>query len=86
MHYYNNTITGRGHDLGSINIQRGRDHGIPGYNEFRKMANLPPITDHQPPAEINGDKWADLMRAYDGRIDDIDLYPAGLAENPLPGR
>ena len=75
-----------GFDLGSINIQRGRDHGIPSYNEIRKYLNLSPIINmNQPPAEISETNWGSLSSAYNGRADDIDLYPAGLAETHLQG-
>ena len=38
-----------GFDLVSLNIQRGRDHGIPSYNEFRETVGLPRITSFSDP-------------------------------------
>jgi hypothetical protein len=66
--------------LTAINIQRGRDHGLPGFNMFRDNYDLPPYTEW---SQINPDPvvWQSLARTYE-TIDDCDIYVCGLAEVP----
>ncbi|MEZ4331121.1 MAG: peroxidase family protein [Myxococcota bacterium] len=72
-----------GFDLPALNIQRGRDHGIGAYNDAREAYGLPRLTRFE---EINADPTvqARLAAAYD-RVDDVDLWVGGLAEDPVPG-
>ena len=72
-----------GFDLVSLNIQRGRDHGLADYNTVRVAYGLPKVTSF---AEITSDAavQASLQQAY-GSVDKLDLWVAGLAEKHLPG-
>lgn len=74
---------GPGRDLAALNIQRGRDHGLPDYNTVRIAYGLPPATSF---ADISSDPQVQeaLELAY-GDLRYVDLWAAGLAEDPLPG-
>ncbi len=72
-----------GLDLASLNIQRGRDHGLRDYNSVRIAYGLPPVKSF---AQITRDPGmqADLLSLY-GDVNSLDLWVAGLAEDHLPG-
>jgi len=76
---------GYGEDLGARNIQRGRDHGIPGYNEMRKFCGLEEIYNmDDKPYEISYENW-DLLRKVYRYPEEIDAYAGGLSENSSKG-
>ena len=72
-----------GLDLASINIQRGRDHGLPDYNTVRVSYGLPRVTSM---AQVTSDVGlqAKLLSLY-GSVDSMDLWVAGLAEDHVVG-
>lgn len=69
-------------DLASLNIQRGRDHGLADYNTVREAYGLERITSFD---QITSDPalQAKLASTY-GSVDNIDLWIGGLAEDHLP--
>ncbi len=72
-----------GFDLVSLNIQRGRDHGLADYNTTRQAYGLERVNDF---ADITSD--AELQRTLAdvyGSVDNIDLWVGALAEDHLPG-
>ncbi len=72
-----------GFDLASINIQRGRDHGLPDYNTVRAAYGLPRITSFD---QITSDtELQSKLQSLYGSVDNIDLWVGALAEGHLPG-
>ncbi len=72
-----------GFDLASLNIQRGRDHGLPGYNATRVALGLSPMATFSAITTDPAHQQA-LTDAY-GTVDAIDLWVGGLAEDHVPG-
>jgi hypothetical protein len=74
-----------GFDLPSLNIQRGRDHGIPSYNDVRLAYDLDAVDSFD---DINPDNDLanKLEAAYGvGNVDAVDLWVGGISEPPVPG-
>ncbi len=72
-------LPGRGFDLAALNIQRGRDHGLPGYNAVRQAFGLAPKGTY---ADISSEPTiqAGLQSLYSS-VDDIDPWVGALSED-----
>ena len=72
-------------DLMAINIQRGRDHGIPGYIEFIeacgevKPVTFPALLKFMSQSQVNR-----LKQVYTSTVD-IDIFVGAMSETRIPG-
>ena len=72
-----------GLDLVSLNVQRGRDHGLADYNQVRVDLGLEPVTSFD---QITSDPArAQALEETYGTVDNIDLWVGGLAEDHVDG-
>lgn len=72
-----------GLDLVSLNVQRGRDHGLPSYGAVRAaFGRQPPETfaDISPRRDVQ-----DALRSAYARVEDVDPWVGMLAEPARPG-
>ena len=71
-------------DLAALNIQRGRDHGLPSYNVFRKICGLKVAKVFQDfGKEIDDYASVEKLRLLYKHPDDVDLFLGGLLERPV---
>ena len=72
-----------GMDLVSLNIQRGRDMGLPSYTQARLDFGLSPITSF---SQITSDVAAQqMLQSVYGTVDKIDVWVGGIAEDHAAG-
>lgn len=72
-------------DLAAMNIQRGRDHAIPGYLEWRNFCNMSRIeTFDDLRGEISSSKVRQKLRELYGHPGNIDVWVGGILEDQLP--
>ena len=72
-----------GFDLAALNIQRGRDHGLPSYNDTRAALGLRPLRSIR---QLTRDR--DVREEVDSvyeDVDQIDLWIGGLCEEDVRG-
>ncbi|CAH2220198.1 Mpo-A [Pelobates cultripes] len=70
-----------GLDLGAINMQRGREHGLPGYNDFRRVCGLSqPRNVKELAVVMCNTELAQKLIAQYGTADNIDIWTGAVAE------
>ncbi|XP_072815050.1 myeloperoxidase-like [Vicugna pacos] len=75
-----------GLDLPALNMQRSRDHGLPGYNAWRRFCGLPqPSTVGELGTVLKNLNLARKLMAQYGTPDNIDIWMGGVAE-PLKSK
>lgn len=73
-------------DLASLNIQRGRDHALPGYAEWRRVCNLTVPEDFDDlSGVISSLSIRDKLKQLYGHPGNVDLWVGGLLEDPVEG-
>ncbi|KAK1170717.1 thyroid peroxidase [Acipenser oxyrinchus oxyrinchus] len=73
-------------DLASLNLQRGRDHGLPGYNDWREFCGLHRLETQASLSTVITDLnlVQKIIDAY-SHPNNIDVWLGGLVEDTVPG-
>ncbi|XP_066993335.2 peroxidase [Anabrus simplex] len=75
---------GWGQDLGTLDIARGRERGIPCYNDYRELCGLRRARSFQDFTDYIDISSVRTMASLYKDVDDVDLYVGGFLETPLP--
>ena len=67
-------------DLVALNIQRGRDHGLPGYNAFREVCGYGRVSSFDLLTDLIPVKIVERLKLLYTHVDDVDLFVGGISE------
>ena len=72
-------------DLMAINIQRARDHGLPGYAHYREVLGLGAVNSFDDLSGTFSSEQIARFKAVYKNVKDVDVFPGSIAEGPFPG-
>ena len=72
-------------DLMAINIQRGRDHGLPGYAHYREVLGLGAVNSFDDLSDSFSSEQIARFKDVCKNVKDIDHFPAAISEHPFAG-
>ncbi len=88
LHNYPRTLqnlvqdNGERFDLGTVDILRDRERGVPRYNQFRRLLHKPAVRSFEELTDVP--EWADeIKRVYGNDLEKVDTMVGMMAE-PLP--
>ena len=88
LHNYPRTLqnlvqdNGERFDLGTVDILRDRERGVPRYNQFRRLLHKSPVKSFEELTD-NPEWAAEIKRVYDNDLEKVDTM-VGLMAEPLP--
>lgn len=81
---FKNVPQENGLDLIALNIQRGRDHALPKFNEIRALFGIPKAPNFRSISR-KPEVVRKLSEAYNNNIDDVEAFVGLIAEDHIPG-
>ena len=72
-------------DLMAINIQRGRDHGLPGYTKYREVLGLGAVNSFDDLSDTFSAEQIARFKLVYKNVKDGDIFPFSIAEVPMNG-
>ncbi|KAF8791141.1 peroxidase-like isoform X1 [Argiope bruennichi] len=84
-HLFEKPGEGFGMDLAAMNVQRAREHGVPGYIKYREYCGMPRVRNFWDLIGILPNKTVHRYSQIYRHVEDIDLWSAAISEYALPG-